>query len=99
MFSVVRRKTMQTNQPETAASSRPAPAPAGVSWLIGIGLLLGPAILALIGAATKIDALAIACPLAGGVISGIIFGIMVARRFGKTVLSKLLLGLVCAVVF
>ena len=70
-----------------------------LNWLIVIGLLLGPGIVALIGASTKVDAIAVGSPLAGGAVGGIIFGVMAGRRFGKTVLAKILLGACCAAVF
>lgn len=57
-------------------------------------ILVVPAILAFIGAAIKLDSLAVASPLIGGGIGGIYCGQLFARRFGKTAGVKILLGLV-----
>ena len=87
---------METIQPEAPASGREERPE--VSRLLVAGLLLCPTILGLIGAMAKSDALAIASPLVGGGISGIVSGILLARRFGKTARSKILPGIVFSAV-
>src|SRR5258705_10069169 len=88
---------METPQPEPGPSN--GPKRAGLNWPLIIALLIGPAVLALIGALTKNDAIATGSSLGGGLISGMIFGVLMARRFGKSVLSRIVLGLCWAVVF
>lgn len=60
--------------------------------LLIIALILAPAVLAFFGAMIRLDALAIASPLVGGVIGGVYCG-RLAQRFGKTTISKILLAL------
>jgi hypothetical protein len=87
---------MEITQPD---ANGPAAKAARFNWLIVIALLTGPAMLALIGALLKLDGLATSSPLVGGLISGLFFGVTMARRFGKTILVKILLGLCCGAVF
>jgi hypothetical protein len=84
--------------PEAQTSKPQPPNRAGMNWPAVFVLLLGPAILALAGALLKLDTLAVACPLGGSLISALMFGAMMAR-FGKTLLAKILLGILCAAVF
>src|SRR5215467_8036642 len=88
---------MEHLPPET---SHPEPPKAAkVNWLLVFALLLGPAVLALVGALLNLDTLAVACPFGGSIISGLIFGVIMARRFGKAILARVLLGICCAAIF
>jgi hypothetical protein len=71
------------------------PTPRKTNWLIFFGLLLAPAVFALLAASAKADGFAIACPLVGGGLAGIACGTMLAR--GRTHGNKILLGIVFAV--
>jgi hypothetical protein len=73
------------------------PTPHKTNWLIFFGLLLAPALLALLAASAKADGLAIACPLVGGGLAGIACGTMLARQMGRTPGNKVLLGVLFAV--
>jgi hypothetical protein len=84
--------------PEFQTSKPEAPNRAQLNWPAVFVLLLLPAALAFTGALMNVDALAIACPLGGSLISALIFGLMVTR-FAKSVLVKVLLGILCAAVF
>ena len=88
---------METKPPETP--SLESPPLRRVNWLLLLAFLIGPAALAFIGAIVKVDFIAVASPLLGGAIGGIICGVMLGRRFGRTTLSKVVLGISCAVVF
>jgi hypothetical protein len=73
------------------------PAPRKTNWLIFFGLLLAPAVLALLAASAKADGLAIACLLVGGSLAGITCGTMLAKKMGRTHGNKILLGVMFAV--
>jgi hypothetical protein len=88
---------MEPPAPETSPSAFPKSAK--VNWPLVFALLLGPAVLALTGALLNLDTLAVACPFGGSIISGLIFGVIMARRFGKAVLARVLLGFCCAAIF
>jgi hypothetical protein len=88
---------MEFPAPETNLSEPPKSGK--VNWPLVFALLLGPAVLALVGALLDVDALAVACPFGGSLISGLIFGVIMARRFGKGVLARVLLGICCAAIF
>jgi hypothetical protein len=85
--------------PEFQTSKPEAPNRAQLNWPAVFVLLLLPAALAFTGALMNVDALAIACPLGGSLISALIFGDMIGRRFGKTLLARIVLGIACAAVF
>ena len=82
----------ETNQPGPPKSAK-------LNWPLVFALLLGPAVLALSGALLNLDTLAVACPFGGSIVSGLIFGVIMARRFGKAVLARVLLGICCAAIF
>jgi hypothetical protein len=88
---------METNPPEVSVPE-PAARP-GISWLILVGFLVGPAVLALVGALAKVNALAIGSPLLGGGIGGVASGILLGGRVGKTVAGKVVAGVLLAVLF
>ena len=71
-------------------------APRKTNWLLFFGLLLAPAVLALLAAKSKVDGLAIACPLVGGGIAGIVCGTMLARQVGRTHRNMILSGVLFA---
>jgi hypothetical protein len=87
---------MEINRPDTKGSEANS---TRFNWFLVVALLTGPAMLALIGALLKLDAVATGSPLVGGLISGLFFGVTMARRFGNTILVKVLLGLCCGAVF
>jgi hypothetical protein len=68
-------------------------------WVLIIGLLLGPAILALFAAMAKLEVVATAIPLVAGGIGGIYLGTFLGRRLGKTTGSKVFLGVLFSAVF
>src|SRR5262245_12891537 len=81
-----------------SSNAEPASAPLPkINWLVFFILLLAPAVLTLLAASAKVDGLAVGCPLVGGGIAGIVCGTMLARRVGRTSGSKILLGVVFAV--
>jgi hypothetical protein len=69
------------------------------NWLIFLGVLLAPAIFALGGALGKIDGLAVGSPLVGSGIAGLLCGIYLARRIGRTSSARVWLGFVFVGVF
>lgn len=73
-------------------SAAPLLPPVPVNWWIFFAVLLTPAVLALLGSLQKIDGLAVASPLIGGPIAGIICGILLARRIGRTTSGRIGLG-------
>jgi hypothetical protein len=80
-----------------AHSAAPLPAnpplpPVPVNWWIFFAILLAPAILALIGSLLKVDGLSVGSPLIGGAIAGIVCGILLARRVGRTTPTRIGLG-------
>src|SRR5262245_31286909 len=87
---------METKQPDATSKTKGRPA---MNWFVILGWLVGPAILALIGAWAKVPSLAVGSPLGGGLIGGVVFGGMMARRFGTTVLSRVLVAICCAAIF
>lgn len=70
-----------------------------INWLIFSALLLTPAMLALVGALGKIDGLAVGSPLVGGGIAGLLCGIQLAQRVGRTSATRLGLGFLFVGVF
>lgn len=70
-----------------------------LNWLVFFIVLLAPAVLTLIAAMCKQGGLAVGCPLIGGGGAGILCGIMLARRVGRTPATKVLLGFVFSAVF
>jgi|SRR6516225_6816252 hypothetical protein len=87
-------------EPPVSETNQPAlPKSAKVNWPLVFALLLSPAVLALVGALLDLDTLAVACPFGGSLISGLIFGVIMARRFGKALLARVLLGICCAAIF
>src|SRR5262245_58236160 len=85
------------NEPE-ALPTEPAPRPR-VNILLLLGLLIGPAVLALLRGLTKVDLIAVASPLVGAGIGGPVCGVMIGRRFGRTMLPKIALGICCTMLF
>lgn len=78
----------------------PTQPPSGkFNWLLFLGVLLAPAMLSLGGAIGKIDGLAVGTPLVGGAIAGLLCGIYLARRVGRTSASRLWLGFLFVGVF
>ena len=73
--------------------------PATANLLIFFAVLLAPAVLALLGALGKIEGLAVGSPLVGGGIAGIICGIMLARRVGRSTGSRIGLGILFVALF
>lgn len=88
-----------SNPPPIEPPQAPAPIQHKVNWLIFFAALLAPPVLTLFAAMSKSDGAAVACPLIGGGIVGIICGIMLARRVGRTQGSRVLLGFVFTAVF
>ncbi len=81
-------------------SPPPAAAPSPkFNWLLFLGVLLAPAMFALGGAIGKIEGLAAGSPLVGGVIAGLLCGIYLAQRVGRTRASRLWLGFLFVSVF
>jgi hypothetical protein len=78
--------------PPAAPSTEPEAPGHRLNWLIFFLVLLAPAALAFIGSITKVEGLAVAAPLVGGGIAGLICGIQLALRFGKTTGARVLLG-------
>ncbi len=70
-----------------------------INWLIFFAVLLAPAVVALLGAMGKIEPLAVGSPLVGGGLAGIICGIMLGRRVGRTSAARVLLGILFVGVF
>ena len=66
--------------------------PARLNWWVFFAILLAPGLLALLGALLKVEALSVASPLFGGPIAGIICGILLARRIGRTLQARIGLG-------
>jgi hypothetical protein len=83
---------METNPEPTPV--RPNPTKQGrFKWLLVLSLLLGPAVLAFLGAMTKLDALAVASPLVGGLVGGVYCGVGLAKRFSTSTYPRILIGL------
>ena len=72
--------------------ANPSLPPAPMNWWIFFAILLAPAVLALLGSLVKVEALSVASPLFGGPIAGIICGIRLARRVGRTTQTRIGLG-------
>jgi hypothetical protein len=72
--------------------------PRHLNWLLILALLIGPAVVAFLGASTHLDWLAVASPLIGGLVGGLYCGIRVARRYGKSAFGKILIGLILSAV-
>jgi len=70
-----------------------------VTWWLFWSILLAPAVLAAIGAASNSENLAIISPLAGGAIAGIICGVMLANSLERPPETKILLGFVLVPLF
>ena len=64
-----------------------------INWLIFFAVLLAPTVFALLGAMGKIEGLAVGSPLVGGGLAGIICGIMLGRRVGRTSAARVWLGI------
>jgi hypothetical protein len=79
--------------PNAESTSPPLPK---INWLVFFILLLAPAVLTLFAASAKADGLAVGCPLFGGGMAGIACGTILARRVGRTLGGKVLLGVVFA---
>jgi len=62
------------------------------NWLIFLGVLLAPAMFALWGSLGKIEGLAVGSPLVGGGLAGLLCGIYLGRRVGRTSAARLWLG-------
>jgi hypothetical protein len=90
-------KANEQTQPDPL-SPQPTSRPR-VNWFLLLGFLIGPALLALIGALAKIDFIAVGSPLIGGGIGGIICGMIMGRRYGKTMLAKIVIGIGSAILF
>lgn len=73
--------------------------PAASNLLIFFAVLLAPAVLALLGALVKSEGLAVGSPLVGGGLAGIICGIMLARRFGRSTGSRFGFGILFVALF
>ena len=73
-------------------SANPSLPPVPVNWWIFFAILLAPAVLALLGSLLKVEALSVASPLFGGPIAGVICGILLARRIGRTTPTRIGLG-------
>ena len=63
-----------------------------MNWWLFFAILLLPAVLALISSLLKLESLSVAAPLFGGPIAGIICGILLARRIGRTTATRIGLG-------
>ena len=70
-----------------------------INWLIFFAVLLAPAVVALLGAMGKVEPLAVGSPLVGGGLAGIVCGIMLGRRVGRTSAARVLLGILFVGVF
>ena len=55
------------------------------NWIVFLGVLLAPALLALLAALGKLEGLAVASPLIGGLAAGLFCGLYLARRVGRKV--------------
>ena len=85
-------KQMLSANATVSSSTHPSLPPARVNWWIFFAILLAPALLALVGSLLKLDDMSVGSPLIGGPIAGIICGILLARRFGRTVGVRVGLG-------
>ena len=83
---------MDKNQQESEA-------PRPINWILVTTLVFGPALLALVGALTKLDGLATGGPLIGGAIGGIICGVLWGRRIGKSSGGKVAVGILFGLIF
>jgi hypothetical protein len=70
-----------------------------VTWWLFWCILLAPAVFAAIGSLTGLDDLAVASPLIGGGIAGIICGVMLLRSLAYSVETKVMLGFVMVPLF
>ncbi|HXI70422.1 MAG TPA: hypothetical protein VNN22_08720 [Verrucomicrobiae bacterium] len=70
----------------------PSLPPVSVNWWIFFTILLAPAVLALLGSLLKVGGLSVGSPLIGGSIAGIVCGILLARRVGRTTGARVGLG-------
>ena len=87
---------MSANQVKCPGCGSPPPAAASstkFNWLLFLGVLLAPAMFALGGSIGKIEGLAVGSPLVGGAIAGLLCGIQLAQRVGRTSATRLGLGL------
>lgn len=74
--------------------------PAQTDWLLLVGLLLAPAVLALLGAVAKARGdIVVGIPVIGGAVAGVVWGTVLGRRIGKTLGGKILLGVVIGAAF
>ena len=81
-----------TSTPSVSSLLPPVP----VNWFVFFSLLLAPGVVALLGSLAKLDGLSVASPLLGGPVAGIICGILLARRIGRTPQSRIGLGILFA---
>ncbi len=64
-----------------------------INWWIFFAALLTPPILTLLASLAKIEAAATGIPFLGGGIAGLICGIMLGRRIGKSTTARVLLSI------
>lgn len=87
---------MEANEP----TPPPFPKAAKTNWFIFFGVLVAPAIVTLLVAGSKAtEGLAMAAPLIGGGIAGIVSGIMLAKRMNRPTGAKVAFGVLFAVLF
>lgn len=83
---------MDTNPPPTPVPPNPQ-AQGRFKWLLIVALFLAPAVVAFLSAMAKLDGVAVASPLLGGLLGGHYYGIRLARRFGASTYARILIGL------
>lgn len=84
----------QCGSPPPATTSAPK-----LNWLLFLGVLLAPAVAALLGAMGKFEGLAVGSPLVGGGLAGIVCGVLLGRHVGRTSGARLWLGILFVAVF
>ncbi|NOS70924.1 MAG: hypothetical protein HOP33_13460 [Verrucomicrobia bacterium] len=87
------------NCPQCGSPPPAAESSTKINWLVFFAVLLAPTVVALLGAMGKIEPLAVGSPLVGGGLAGIVCGIMLGRRVGRTSAARVLLGILFIGVF
>lgn len=65
-----------------------------INWFLFLLVLLAPALFTVLGARSKSDGLAIGSALFGSLAAGIVCGVWVGLRFGRTTVWRFALGIV-----
>lgn len=91
---------MESPSPEQPPSplEPPPPSPVRVNWLLFFAALFAPTIATILVVQTQLKDPPPVVALLGGAVSGIICGVLLGRRLGRTRMARVLLSLVFVLV-